>query len=138
MAEPSILLVDDDTDIREIVSEVLELHGYSVITACDGAEALSLLRKRAQEPRLILLDLMMPGMNGMEFRAIQCSDPALASIPVVILSGDARMNQKAASLGLPGVKKPVELHELLQVVARYCPTDSDLPTGGAGGASRRR
>ena len=114
-----VLVVDDDQDICEVIQTVLELHGYRVVTACDGVAALARLRGGV-DPCLTILDLMMPRMNGFEFREEQERDPALRSIPVMILSGDGRAEAKAIALGAEGLRKPVELGVLLEAVARLC------------------
>lgn len=118
----SMLIVDDDPDIREVLVTILGMHGYHVVAATDGADALEKLRGAGcQRPCLILLDLMMPGMNGVQFRAEQVSDPALASIPVVVLSGDGRAAEKAHAMGLEWLKKPVDLETLLATIRSFCP-----------------
>ena len=115
-----VLLVEDDPDIRSTIVDVLELEGYRVVTARNGQDALEQLRA-LQPPCLILLDLMMPGMNGWEFRQEQVRSEELASIPVVILSGDGSIEQKAASLQVAGhLRKPVQLETLLETIQRYC------------------
>lgn len=115
-----LLFVDDDHDIRETVSLVLGSAGYAVLTAADGREALEVLRGGAR-PRVILLDLMMPGMNGWQFRAEQAQDPALSTIPVVVMSGHAQAEEEARALGISaGLKKPIDLELLLGIVKRYC------------------
>jgi CheY-like chemotaxis protein len=114
-----VLVVDDDPDICEVIQTVLELHGHRVVTAGDGAEALARLRAGVH-PCLIILDLMMPRMNGFEFREEQERDPALRGIPVMILSGDGRAEAKAVALGTEGLRKPVELGVLLEAVGRFC------------------
>jgi CheY-like chemotaxis protein len=120
-----LLLVDDDPDIREAMTFVLESAGYRVQTATNGFEAIERLRVD-EAPCLILLDLMMPVMNGWEFRAEQTRDPKLAAIPLVVVTGAGQAAQKAASLGATGVlEKPVELDVLLSVVERYCATGSE-------------
>lgn len=113
------MIVDDDPDICMSVQIVLEAFGYRVTTASDGAEA---LRKLASDeaPCLILLDLMMPGMNGQEFREAQLRDPALAQIPVVVLSGDYKVDERAAKMGVEGLGKPIELPLLLAKVEQFC------------------
>ncbi|HEX9400922.1 MAG TPA: response regulator [Anaeromyxobacter sp.] len=121
----SVLVVDDDRDICEAVQTVLELEGYAVVMAGDGAEALARLRAGAR-PCLIILDLMMPNMNGIQFREQQQRDPELRDIPVVVLSGDGTAGMKAAALGVEGLRKPVELEVLLDAVQRSC-----VPGGGA-------
>ncbi|WP_437289356.1 response regulator [Sorangium sp. So ce406] len=115
-----ILVVEDDLDIRSILSQLLVFEGYDVEEAADGAEALALLR-RDQPPALILLDLMMPVMDGWQLRAELQRDPALASIPVVIVSADVRAEQEASRLRVAGLlKKPLQIEPLLELVHRIC------------------
>jgi len=117
---PSVLVIDDDPDILEVTRFVLENAGYRVATAANGADALASLRGKAK-PGLILLDLMMPVMNGWEFRAEQTRDPELASVPVVIITGAGNAAARAAPAGVAGLlEKPVELDTLLSAVGRYC------------------
>jgi CheY-like chemotaxis protein len=120
MGRPRILIVEDDASVREALAAFLEGEGYSVVEAGDGAEALACLR--GNEPvGLILLDLMMPVMNGWEFRDAQTSDPSLASIPVVIITADNSAVRQAAQAGVAGcLLKPLEFPELLSYVGRYC------------------
>src|SRR5262245_30022682 len=94
----SVLIVEDDPDVLEAMCFILENAGYLVATATNGAEALDCLRTEAP-PRLILLDLMMPIMDGWHFRSEQARDEKLAAIPVVILTGAGKMAEQAASLG---------------------------------------
>lgn len=114
-----VLIVDDDPDIVESIQTILEMEGYAVLTASDGRGALEILR-RSEPPDLILLDLMMPGMNGAEFRAEQLRDPALSDIPVVAISGDGRVQAKAAALAVRGLAKPIALDTLLETVKSHC------------------
>ena len=117
--ENGVLLIDDDADIRAIVAQVLELEGYRVHTACDGAQALKNMRL-GPPPRLILLDLMMPGMNGWQFRRAQLADPTLATIPVVVLSGGGGLSAEPDDIGAAGfLRKPIDLTTLLEVVDRF-------------------
>ena len=110
----SVLVVDDEREIREAVAEVLADEGYEVLDAGDGAEALSKLR--AFHPSVVLLDLMMPGMNGWEFREAQQHDPDLSGIPVIVLSALG----KAAGIDAAGyIRKPFELDELLTAVRTH-------------------
>ena len=116
----SILVVEDDPDTRDALAAVLETEGYDVAKASDGQEALGQLRTSAT-PSLILLDLYMPVMNGWAFRAEQLRDPKLASIPVVVLSADSRVANRAADLGAAGwVGKPIDFDRLLALVATHC------------------
>jgi CheY-like chemotaxis protein len=121
MAKPArhILLVEDDFAIRETVAEILEAEGFHVTCARNGADALERLSQRAGRPGLILLDLMMPVMDGVEFRRAQALDPELATIPVVVLSASASHDFRVLNL-LPGayLTKPFELERLLATVER--------------------
>jgi CheY-like chemotaxis protein len=115
-----VLVVDDDADIRDSIGDILELRGYDVSRAANGREALDRLR-RGPRPCVILLDLMMPVLNGWEFREQQRGDAALAEVPVVIISGDGSTDQKAASVGVSEyLRKPLELSAILDVVRRHC------------------
>jgi CheY-like chemotaxis protein len=121
VASCSVCVVDDDADIREILSDVLSIEGYDVISADDGESALGLLRKPRSNCRLILLDLMMPQMNGWEFRRQQLLDPTIAAIPVVLLTGAGAAAKSIDELHVAGtIEKPVELDTLLAEVAHYC------------------
>ncbi|HLL02358.1 MAG TPA: response regulator [Myxococcaceae bacterium] len=120
MANPgSLLVIDDDHDILLSLQDVLEVEGYRVITASSGREALEYLREGLR-PDLILLDLMMPEVSGWAFRARQRVDPAVASIPVVVVSGQGLSAQQVSQLGVAGyLPKPVDLDMLLDTVARF-------------------
>ena len=116
-----VCVIDDDADIREALYDVLTFEGYEVQVASDGAEALERLRKEEDSCGLILLDLMMPRMNGWEFRRKQVEDPALETIPVVLLTGAGGCEKAASDLKVAAaMAKPVELDALLEVVARFC------------------
>jgi CheY-like chemotaxis protein len=116
----SILVVEDDAATRDAVALVLEDEGYSVTGVANGQEALSHLRQ-TPPPNLIVLDLMMPVMNGLEFRQQQTQDPALSSIPVLVISADGAVSQKAAALGAKDfLRKPIDLDLLLEAVQRCC------------------
>jgi CheY-like chemotaxis protein len=116
----SILVIEDDSVTRDAVALALQDDGYSVMAVANGHEALVHLR-RTQPPHLILLDLMMPVMNGWEFRRQQARDPALESIPVVIVSADAGVPQQAAALGVRDyLVKPIDFVKLLEAVQRCC------------------
>jgi CheY-like chemotaxis protein len=115
-----VLVVDDDGDIRDALKEILEDEGYAVGVAGNGAEALSVLRA-GPRPNLVLLDLMMPVMNGWQFRAEQKRDPVLADIPVVVITADAHVGDKSSQIGAEGfLKKPIQLVDLLRTIERYC------------------
>ena len=115
--EHTILVVEDDTDVRESIREVLEDAGYNVTTAANGAEGLN--RLEAKRPSLILLDLMMPVMSGPELLAILRQRGS--DVPVVVVSAYA--DQADESCGVSGViSKPVRLQKLLDTVREYCPS----------------
>jgi len=114
-----ILVVEDDPDLRDTLTEVLEAAGYSVAGARDGLEALSELRSRSRRPDLILLDLQMPNMGGAAFRTAQMEAPDIADIPVAILTADSRGGEQAASLNSAAfMRKPLKLPQLLSMIPR--------------------
>ena len=113
-----VLIVEDDADLREMMAQLLQLEGYRARTVSNGREALDYL-KRIEMPDVILLDLMMPVMDGWEFRRRQMDDPAIAKVPVVVLSAvDQSRAQDLA--GAPFLKKPLDFDRLLQLVRRFC------------------
>ena len=119
---PHILVVEDDFAIRETIFEVLDCEGFRVTCAANGAEALLRLDEAFEAgdcPGLILLDLMMPVMDGWEFRQAQRRDPRLAAIPVIVLSAGAGMESRVAALAPAAfIPKPFELDHLLHTVQR--------------------
>jgi CheY-like chemotaxis protein len=117
--EHLVLVVDDDRDIRDSLIETLEDHGYQASGASNGAEALALLRT-SPRPCLILLDLMMPVMDGRGFREEQLKNPAWADIPVVVISAYSNVEAQAQELATAFVRKPVSTRPLIDVVRRYC------------------
>ncbi|HTL12223.1 MAG TPA: response regulator [Bdellovibrionota bacterium] len=115
-----IFIVEDDEGIREALQELLESVGYSVETAGDGREALCLLKKTPGLPSLILLDLMLPHMDGYQFRQVQGTDPRLKGIPVVITTAGGDIESKSQKVGAEGsLRKPFDLDEVLATVARF-------------------
>jgi CheY-like chemotaxis protein len=123
----SVLVVEDDNAVREITVLLLEGQGYAVTSARDGREALALLRCQPP-PGLILLDLWMPRMNGWQFREHQQGDPALASIPVLVVSAVADAAERAGTLGgVVFLQKPVAPDDLFAAVARCV---AGPPVGG--------
>jgi|SRR5579862_7609260 len=114
-----VLVVDDDEAVLDSTVALLTSHGYEVVGANSATTALALLRNGIR-PRLVLLDLHMPGMDGWKFRTEQLCDPDLARIPVVILSaaGGLAVRAAAETMRAAGVLvKPVDADELLRVVA---------------------
>ena len=117
----SILLVEDDASIRETLVLLLEEGGFKVQCAINGQEALEHLRRAPELPTLILLDIMMPVMNGYQFRDEQRKDGRLASIPTVILSADTDVHLKTARTGVKEyLKKPVSIEALFKFAEKYC------------------
>ena len=115
-----ILIVEDDFDLAELVSEILDAAGYRTAIAANGYEALAHLQTN-DYPDLILLDMMMPVMDGWKFREEQRKVPALASIPVVTVTADGDARGKAASIQAAGyVAKPITIDSLLEQVERIC------------------
>lgn len=114
-----VLVVDDDFDIRTMLGMTLELEGYAVELAAHGRDALERLRVDPHA-QLILLDLRMPVMNGWQFREAQRANPAIADIPVVVLSGDGDVEAETRAVGASSfLKKPVDLDELIRRVSAY-------------------
>jgi CheY-like chemotaxis protein len=118
VTQPTIFIVEDDADTRDMIGRFLELEGFAVETAANGRQALDRLAHGARAC-VILLDLMMPVMDGWEFRRRQVSHSDLAKIPVIVFSaaGRDRMSQIEANDYLA---KPVDLDELLARITRYC------------------
>lgn len=123
-----VLIVEDDTDLRDALSQILEDEGYRVGSAEHGLDALERLRD-GTKPCLILLDLTMPVMNGWQFRAEQRQDPDIASIPVVVISAGANLAEQVQPLGVQDyLRKPIQLGQLLATVRRYCrPVPAEAP-----------
>ncbi len=118
--EQSVLVLEDDIDIRESVVEILVEEGYGVHGFANGAEALAYLRSGGKAT-IILLDLMMPVMDGATFRLELEKDAALSSIPVILLTADSDARRKASALRVSDVLiKPVCVEDLLSMVQRHC------------------
>ncbi len=108
-----ILLVDDDRDVIDALRLVLSEEGYEVATASNGYEALLYLKSHSPPPSLILLDVMMPIMDGYEFRIEQQRDPSIARIPVVVVTAGA-IGERVAEMGVTALlRKPFDLERLL-------------------------
>jgi CheY-like chemotaxis protein len=116
----TILVVDDDHDVRDSVIDLLGQHGYQAVGAGDGTEALDILRASASPPDAILLDLMMPVMDGVRFRDEQLADPSLAGIPVIVMSAFTRTDQPPfAAAGF--LHKPFATRTLLDLLRTVSP-----------------
>lgn len=120
MKDRSVLIVEDDYDLRITLEQALADAGWNVLTASNGARALDELR-RGDKPCLVLLDLMMPVMSGWELRRIMLGDPALAEVPVAVLSGviDSHSNLRPLR-AVEILEKPVGLDAVVSVVERHC------------------
>jgi CheY-like chemotaxis protein len=115
-----VLIVEDDEDLREMMAQLLTLEGFQTATVANGREALEYLHEAAK-PDIILLDLMMPVMDGWEFRRQQQADPAIAPVPVIVLS--ALDQNRAATLDATAfLKKPLDFDRLLSLVRAHCRT----------------
>jgi CheY-like chemotaxis protein len=116
-----VLVVDDDPDMLESIETVLTNSGHQVVLAGDGPQALATLSSRRPLPCLVLLDLMMPEMNGFEVRAQMLATPSLADVPVVALTGAGRLaEQRSGELRAPILRKPMSRLDLLRVVSDFC------------------
>jgi CheY-like chemotaxis protein len=114
-----VLIVEDDADLREMMAQMLSLEGFQAAAVANGFEALKYLHDGHSKPDVILLDLMMPVMDGWEFRRKQQADPAFADVPVIVLS--ALDQSRAADVQAEAfLKKPLDFDRLLQLVRQYC------------------
>src|SRR5262245_3732843 len=125
----TVLVIEDDPEVLGIARDVLARHGYCAVPASDGRTALAVLA--AIKVAVILLDLVMPAMNGWEFLAARRTHPALAAIPVVVVSGFGAVD----GLDGPGdwaevVQKPFSTAQLVEVVSRQCALTTPLPARG--------
>jgi CheY-like chemotaxis protein len=115
----SVLIVEDDRDTREMLGRFLELEGFDVQTAANGELALKALQAE-DPPSVIILDLMMPVMNGWQFRRAQQSDPNLSQIPVVVVTA-AGVREDIPAINADGwLSKPVDFDRLLATIAPLC------------------
>jgi CheY-like chemotaxis protein len=119
MGEPHLaLVVEDDPDLREALRELLLLAGYRVLAVNNGKEALDLMEMAEELPEVILLDLLMPIMNGWQFRRHQLKDARLSTIPVVVLTGGMFAEEAAESIRASAwLAKPVNVDSMLAVLA---------------------
>jgi CheY-like chemotaxis protein len=116
MTNHTVLVVEDEEELREMIREVLEESGYDVVTAAEGGQALAAMG-RIQRPCLVLLDLLMPGMNGWDFYEKLKERPELADVPVVVHTS----SPDRAPAGVARVlRKPLRLERLLETVREFC------------------
>jgi DNA-binding response OmpR family regulator len=118
VAHCPILIVEDDADLREMMAQLLTLEGFRASTVANGREALEYL-SQGDKPDVILLDLMMPIMDGWEFRRQQEADATLSTVPVIVLSA---LDQTRATdvNAVAFLKKPLDFDRLLELVRQYC------------------
>ncbi len=115
-----VLVVEDDSALREALSQVLSDEGYDMLSARDGLEAVDCLKK-GNRPDVILLDLSMPVVNGWEFRMFQKRDPDLARIPVILITAGGYTREEVAWLEPSALlPKPLDLPFLLSAVRKFC------------------
>ena len=120
MTPATVLIVEDDENIRDDLAQILSRKGYSIATAAHGADALAYLRA-SPPPCVVVLDLMMPVMDGWTLRLEMLKDLRLGAIPVVLVSGAGSLEKDARALGVVDfVSKPFRVSELLAVIARHC------------------
>jgi CheY-like chemotaxis protein len=120
-----ILIIEDDNDLASTLADAVEMHGYRVGVAANGREGIELLRT-GERPDAILLDMMMPVMNGWEFREAQLAMDEVASIPVIAVTADGRANEKANEISAAGVlTKPVRIANLMHEITRVAGPPQD-------------
>lgn len=120
-----ILLAEDDEDLREAMVETLSDAGYAVEAVGNGRDAIEWLEGTDTPPKLILLDLMMPVMDGWQFLEKREKTPKVASVPVVVLSASGSFHSTNQTVAF--MRKPVALKPLLAIVATYCATGDSAP-----------
>ncbi len=128
MAGELIMVIDDDESIRSALSDLLQDEGYRVEAVSGGSEALAHLSGGAP-PQVILLDLMMPGIDGWRFRAEQMVNPSLAAIPVIVITAVTAPEQ-SGGLGVAVFKKPLDTSALLAAVREHCGGAAPLAAPG--------
>ncbi len=119
--EHYVLVVEDNEDVRETLVELLESYGYEAIGAEHGREALEKLARLRTRPCMIVLDLMMPVMDGRSFRLEQLKQPDVSAVPVVVISAYDESPERMRDMqALAYLRKPINLTELMRVVGEHC------------------
>lgn len=114
-----IMVVEDDFDIRKNLKSLLEYEGYRVELAENGRVALDMLNQAQELPKLIILDLMMPVLDGFQFRELQESISRIADIPVVIMTADGHTDEKRYKVGArAALRKPASIEAILEMVKK--------------------
>ena len=120
-----ILVIDDQEELLELTSRVLQSRGYDVITLSDGENAIAVIKK--ESPQLVLMDMLMPGKDGAQVCQEMKSDSAIRNIPVILTTGQMLDESEYSQEGLSGandyLKKPFELDELLSKIEKFLPKD---------------
>src|SRR5690242_1218872 len=120
VSHETVLVVDDDPEIRESLSELLDFRGYSVLQAENGRRALDVLKKiPPRTPCIVILDLAMPVLDGHQFLKYRAEDPVLRHIPVVVVSANPRPRQPLEGIEAY-LQKPLEPDILLDIIRRTC------------------
>jgi two-component system response regulator MprA len=116
-----VFIVEDSAEIQYLLARLLKREGYVVECASNGREAIEKLRSGAATPGLILLDLMMPDMDGYQFREEQGKHPKIESIPVVVMTADGDIQTKSARIGAHGyLKKPfLDVDSILKIIGGF-------------------
>ena len=116
---PTVLIVDDNDDVREVLAFYVGRAGYAVDTARDGAEALE--KMRAMCPCIVVLDLAMPGMTGVDFRFAQLADKAIKHVPVLVCSATIDIRETSQKIGAVAfAEKPIEAEALMALIREHC------------------
>jgi CheY-like chemotaxis protein len=131
---PLLLVVEDDQSILETIEQLLVEEGYRTATARDGQQALDWLAQTHEAPDLILLDLMMPVIDGYAFRRLQLADWRIASIPVVIMTAGAPSQGELRAQGV--LQKPFDIDTFLDMVKRHAP-HREAVIGGSDAAAKK-
>jgi two-component system, chemotaxis family, chemotaxis protein CheY len=127
MMTHTVLVVEDEVDLREMLQEALELSGYAVVAVADGRAALDAMA-RIESLCLVLLDLLMPGMNGWDFCDHVRKRPELARLPIIVHSSATNSPPRGATAV---VRKPVKLDRLLSIVGEHCDPSVPAPKGSS-------
>jgi CheY-like chemotaxis protein len=116
-----VMVVEDDVEIRESLLDILSDHGYAALGAANGRDALDKLKRSERLPCIILLDLMMPVMDGTAFREEQRRTPPFDRIPVVIISAYRDLNDRVKGLDAAAhLKKPIGVEDVIGAVRKWC------------------
>jgi CheY-like chemotaxis protein len=117
----SVLVVEDDEAIRTSLIDILTDEGHHVLSASNGEEGLEVLRNASPLPCLIILDLMMPVLDGLGFRKAQLEDSSISHVPTALFSADTNIRAKAEANSIQEfLRKPIDLDQLFELINKYC------------------